>query len=520
LASTYTATSPTSPPTYFDSFKASLEQRELEADQWDSLLSLALRGLARSTDGWDAPWAEEHEARARYDHIEGVVALGEYVFLNRPAEHHAEMLEFVLDCIYRRTNGVVLEPRGAAKTTWGNSTLLTWLVAKFPDIRIGLISNTSKQTADFSRAIRYTIESNSRFREIFGDCVSTTKWTDVEWLHRDSKWHGSKDVTLYAAGAGGAIISKRFDIIFCDDILDEENTATPEAREKVENWFLKTLLPCLVPDGTVICLGTRWAEGDLYEHLTESIEKGGKGWRLMTRQALTEDDTKPEGYRSYWEEHWPCQKLLDKRVELGTALFMCAYQNDIRGLMEGNIFRSSDWNANDFYFDHLPVGRSYVIKMGIDLASSEKQRADYTARGIVAEDDRGEFWILSVYRDRRESGHAEFIHEGWMAWPSMGLVLCENQQFQSTLVQTVMETYPFIPIEGRRADTDKVTRARAVAAKYEGHKMHHHVSLKGSDYELELLAFPKGHDDQIDAVGYALDFGAGGLYFTKVRRLH
>ncbi len=471
-----------------------------------------MRGLARSTDDWQSPWGTEYKG------VEGVVSYGEYVFLNRPVEHHAEMLSYIFERIRRRQSAVVLEPRGAAKTTWGTTTFLAWLIAEFPDLRIGLMSNTSQQAKDFSRAIRWTYESNPHHREVFGDCVSQTKWTDVEWLHKASRWHGSKDVTVFAQGVGGAIISKRFDLILCDDILDEENTVSPEAREKVENWFLKTLLPCLTPDGVVICLGTRWAEGDLYELLTTSVEKGGKGWHSLVRKALIEDPASEGGYRSYWPEHWPLEALNDKSQELGTALFMCAYQNDIRGLMRGNVFRSQDWEADDFYFSELPSDRQYTIRMGVDLASSVKERADYTARCITAEDNRGDYWVLSVYRDRRESGHAEFIHEGWQAFPHMGLVLCENQQFQSTLIKTVMELYPWIPIEGKRSDVDKVTRARAVAAKYEAHKVHHHISLKGSDFELELLGFPKGHDDMVDAEGFSMDLGGGGLYWAAARR--
>lgn len=436
--------------------------------------------------------------------------MGEAVFKYRPAKHHAEMLEFIFDCIYRRENACDLEPRGAAKTTWGNTDTLAWLIAEIPDIRVGLISNTAKQANDFSRAIRWTLESNAEFREIYGDLVSSTKWTDMEWLRKGSKWHGSKDVTLYSAGAGGAIISKRFDLILCDDILDEENTATPEAREKVKTWFLKTLLPCLTPKGVVIMLGTRWAEDDLYEELMRPVEEGGMGWRSRVRGAISEDE---DGSRhSYWEEHWPLWALDAKRIELGSALFACAYQNDISGLMSGNVFQKQ-WFQ---YFTELPPG--CTIKMGVDLASSERERADYTARAIVAEDQQGNFYVLSVYRDKRETGHASFINDGFMAYPNVGLVICESQQFQSTLIQEVMRDYSRIPIEGKQQDVDKVTRARGVAAKYEAHRVFHHESLRDSEFERELLSFPKGHDDMIDAEGLAMDLGGEGFFFGSVRR--
>jgi hypothetical protein len=52
---------------------------------------------------------------------------------------------------------------------------------------------------------------------------------------------------------------------------------------------------------------------------------------------------------------------------------------------------------------------------------------------------------------------------------------------------------------------DKRTRARAVSARYESHRVHHHRSLKGGELESEQLGFPKGHDDLIDALGLAMD---------------
>jgi len=431
-----------------------------------------------------------------------VFAFGEYVFGHIPAPHHREMVDFMLNAIHEGTSAVVLEPRGHAKTTWGNTILLTWLLAKNKDLRVGLVSNTAKQAMDFSRAIRWNMETNARFREVFGDLTAgSSKMTDVEWLLRDSIMNGTKDVTMYAVGAGGAVISKRFDIILCDDILDEENTVNPEQREKIETWYWKTLKPCLVPGGVMLILGTRWAEGDLYETLLTPTELGGKGWPVLRRGAIvpTEDGDR----RALWPDLWPLHLLDEERLNMGSALFACSYLNDISGLMTGNVFQKSTFQ----YFDQLPAGRKYTVRMGVDLASSEKERADYTARVTTAEDEEGNFYVLSVVRDKRESHHAEFIYDGWSAYQDMALVICENQQFQSTLIQEVMTDYPFIPIQGKKSDIDKTQRARAIAPKYEAGKVFHRSSMMGSEFETELLSFPKGHDDMVDALGFSMDLG-------------
>jgi len=485
---------------------------ELERSQWDAVRSSSLRELAKRKT------------------LDGLFAYGQYVFGYDPALHHKEMVGAIVTAVSKAgtdeaENIVVLEPRGSAKSTWGNTITLSWLIAQFPHLRVGLMSKTSTHANGFSRAIRWTFESNPRHKEIFGETMSLAKWTDAEWLHKDSPWHGSNYVTLFAQGAGGQLASKRFDVILCDDILDEENTKTPEQREAVNTWFWKTLKPCLAPNGVIIVLGTRWAEDDIYQILTDPKEKGGKGWPFILRKALYEpgdhehrpDYIPDDNIRQpLWGDLWPPDKLDQERADMGTALYSCAYMNDIRGLLEGNIFLKQNFR----YFEKLDPGRGFTLRMGIDLASSERQTADYTARVITAEDDEGNFYVLSVYRDRRETGHAEFVNDGFMAYQNISIVLVEKNSFQSTLVQEVLRDYPRIPIEGKPTDTDKVRRARGVAAKYEGHKVYHHISLKESDFEQELLAMKAGasHDDMVDALGFSMDLAGGNFAFTSARR--
>lgn len=428
--------------------------------------------------------------------------------------HILELYAFFDECYEHKEHGLGLLPRGSSKTTSFTIGKSSKLIAKNPDIRIGLFSNTATQAEAFSRAIRTTISENDRHLEIYETGTGSPKWTDAEWIHPKSRHKkGSKDVTVYAQGVGGAIISKRFDIIICDDILDEENTSSPLQMEKTETWFWKTLKPCLVPGGIFFVVGTRWAEGDLYQTLLDPKDQGGKAWRALIKSAIVFDENGDE--QSYWPERWTLADLEKEREDMGSALFACAYMNDISGLMKGNVFHPL---PPDHYFSTLPEGRRYTYRMGVDLASSEKERADFTARVVSAQDDEGNFFVLSAYRDKREDHHAEFIYDGYLAYPEIDLVICENNQFQSTLIKTVMKDYPQVPIEGRKSDKDKTSRARAVAAKYEGHKVFHHTSLRGSDFERELLMFPKGHDDMVDALGFSMDLAGGGFFFGTLGR--
>lgn len=425
-----------------------------------------------------------------------IFAYGEYVFGYKAAAHHRQMVEFVLERIDRGENGVILAPRGAAKSTWLNTILNSFLVATRPDIRIGLFSQKDKKAEAMSAAIRWTISESEAFREVFGDLRSPVKWTDSEWLRKDSRWASSKDRTMVTGGVNNSsAVSKRFDYLCLDDILDAENTYNIDRREKTEDWFWKTMKPAQAAEGvSIIAIGTVWTEGDLYERLIETNK-----WPHLIIRAIETDPVTGED-RSYWPSVWPLDRLYAEREDIGLDNFACSYLNDISGSREGFIFKR-EWFD---YFDELPKDRRYILTMGVDLATSERERADWTARAIVAEDEDHHHWILGTYRVKTESGHRQFVKDGYAAFPAISKVIIETNQHQSTLVQDLLNETT-MPVVGRRTDIDKRTRARAVAARYESHRVHHHRSLKGGDLENELTGFPKGHDDLIDALGLAMD---------------
>ena len=431
----------------------------------------------------------------------------EYVTGQEPAAHHREMLAFAQDIIVNKKSGVILAPRGSGKTTILNTGLISWIVANNPGIRIGLFSQKAEKAEAMSSAIMGTISESDEFKEIYGDLRGQWKWTASEWLRKDSPHFRTKDRTMVTGGAdqSSSAVSKRFDLILCDDILDENNTYNIDRREKLETWFWKTLKPTQAAEGcAVLVIGTRWVEDDLYQKLIESNK-----WPALVIDAIQEDPETKEEF-SYWPQVWSMERLYAEREDVGWDNFACSYRNDISGLRDGTIFRKDWWKDN--YFSVLPHDREYVFTIGIDLASSERERADWTAGVVVAQDDRQEHWVLHHRRIKTESGHREFV-KGIYRWAieagyPVSRIIIENNQHQSTLIQDLLRETN-MPVVGRRADVDKRTRARAAAARYESHRVHHHELLQGRELETEMLGFPKGHDDLVDALGLAMDITAG-----------
>lgn len=429
----------------------------------------------------------------------------EYVTGQEPAEHHRKMLAFAQEIIDAKRSGVILAPRGSGKTTILNTGLLSWIIANNPGIRIGLFSQKAEKAEAMSAAIMGTISESEEFREIYGDLRGPWKWTASEWLRKDSPHFKTKDRTMVTGGAdqSSSAVSKRFDLIICDDILDENNTYTIDRREKLETWFWKTLKPTQAAEGcAVLVIGTRWVEDDLYQKLIESNK-----WPALIIPAIYEENGEE---KSYWPSVWPMERLYAEREDVGWDNFACSYLNDISGLRDGTIFRKDWWKDN--YFEHLPHDREYVFTVGIDLASSERERADWTTGVVTAQDDRHEHWVLYHARIKTDSGHRAFV-KGVYNWAidngyPVSRIIIENNQHQSTLVQDLLRETN-LPVVGRRADVDKRTRARAAAARYESHRVHHHERLRGRELETELLGFPKGHDDLVDALGLSMDLTMG-----------
>jgi predicted phage terminase large subunit-like protein len=442
-------------------------------------------------------------------------AFTELIYGYHADAHHREMVDFVEQAYRDRQHSVVLEPRGFAKSSHVTTGWTTQQIAKNHNLRVGLFSKTTTAAEGFSRGIRHTVERNPHFREMYGHLVSDVQWTNEQWLLADSRWVGSNYSTVFAAGAGKQAASKRFDLIICDDIIDQENVQTIDQLENVKTWFWKTVYPCLAKDGVIIVVGTRWGVGDLYEDLITPKDEGGKGWRSLVRSALIADETQPLKYRSLWPEEFSVERLLAMRSDQGSAIFAAGMLNDVSGLAAGNIFNPDDFQ----YFKRLPEGHEYTIRMGVDLASSTKERADYTARVTTAEDEEGNFYVLSYHRDKIATGHSQFVVDGWTTYPNMAAVMIEKVQYQSTLIEELMRDHSKIPVIAVAADKDKTTRGRAVAAKYQSHKVFHHVSLKDSDFESELTTFnpPRGHDDLVDALGYSMDLGGHEFSFAAVK---
>lgn len=144
------------------------------------------------------------------------------------------------------------------------------------------------------------------------------------------------------------------------------------------------------------------------------------------------------------------------------------------------------------------------VVLGVDLAISEKQGADWTAIVAMSRDpDTGIVYIREVERHR--AGFNEVLNRIKAAAARWNPVIIgiEQTQYQAAVVQELARTTT-LPVRGIRPDRDKLTRFAPLLTRYEQRMVRHDHARVPAWFRDELLSFPEGeHDDAVDAAAHA-----------------
>lgn len=173
--------------------------------------------------------------------------------------------------------------------------------------------------------------------------------------------------------------------------------------------------------------------------------------------------------------------------------------------------------------EHLVDGTAPAglpVTLGVDLAISEREGADFTAIVAMSRDPAtGIVYVREAERHR--VGFAEVLERIKAAaarW-SPRVIGVEQVQYQAAVVQELTRTTR-LPVRGIRPDRDKLTRFLPLLTRYEQRQVRHDPARVPAWFREELLAFPEGsHDDGVDSASLAwaaLDQGTG--YAATLRR--
>lgn len=192
----------------------------------------------------------------------------------------------------------------------------------------------------------------------------------------------------------------------------------------------------------------------------------------------------------------PASEVYAKRSELPELVFRQEYLAEFVTFGAGLVKPEMLVNAQ------FPVGLPVVL--GVDLAISEKQGADYTAICAMGRDPAtGIVYIKEVERHRCAFNDVLNCIKAAAARHSPRAILIEQTQYQAAVVQELCRTTT-LPVQGIRPDRDKLTRFMPLLTRYEQLMVRHDPSGVPAWFRNELLSFPEGaNDDGVDAAAYS-----------------
>jgi hypothetical protein len=113
------------------------------------------------------------------------------------------------------------------------------------------------------RGVKTHLDSNRKILDDYGTFKAEQGWRDDQFTVIRSNT-AEVNATMFAAGAGKAILGKHTDFLILDDVEDKKTVQTPESRKKTREWYSQTVIPILRSGGQMIVIGTRKHWDDLY----------------------------------------------------------------------------------------------------------------------------------------------------------------------------------------------------------------------------------------------------------------
>ena len=303
---------------------------------------------------------------------------------------HQRMANFVSKYAQPEHSLLILAPRG-----WVKSYVITvgWLVQRIlKNIVAGrkehiLLTNaTLDNSRQFLRKVKYNLEHNAILKAVFNLYDNPEKEAD-RWTMDDIDYMGT---SIEIGAVEGNLVSRHYNVIIHDDLVNWENSRTPDQIRKVIDWW-KLAHSLLESKGLEILIGTRWAVDDLYGYFIENF----LNLREEEKKSFRENPyfEKSNGnyhmlYISCWENPleesgstfptlFPEAKLKEIKRQLGNH-FSGQYLNDPLSM--------NDTTFNEKWFrTWYQLPSVYYTYLLVDPAGGKpKERSDYSAIVVVS----------------------------------------------------------------------------------------------------------------------------------------
>lgn len=460
----------------------------------------------------------------------------------RLAEHLELVNEAICECIEQDDGRLIIEmPPRHGKSELAVIATVGWFLGLYPNLRAAVGTGALSLAKRHGRFIR------NRYREhapaVWGTSIDPANDSVVDFgiLGEDGRPTGGG---FRAYGMGSQFAGEGADLLVLDDLVpDREAADSPTIRENTWSWVEDVAWTRLEKGASVIAIMTRWHEDDVHGRLRERMRS--EGWRIIRLPAISEgagDPALPEGApgepdplgRPAGAALWPWKYTEEKlrQIEAGRSSrsWNALYQQRPTAL-EGGVWKLRWWRRDpetgageDRTFQLEDVGRGlelrahdgYMIPVAhmhrfvvVDLATTEKKSADYTAIGVfgLTTESPRRLAILDLYRRQMEGPDINPTVRALLNKWNARVAWYEVEGQQATVIQFA-----------RRAGIPAKSLGRAVTCDLQiaGDKVHvaeEATPLAASgrllvpvshpflaDWEHEMLVFPNGTNDDLEDI--------------------
>jgi predicted phage terminase large subunit-like protein len=393
---------------------------------------------------------------------------------------------------------LLLAPPGHFKSTACTIAYPLFRLTEDSNMRILIVNEILENSKNFLREIKGHITNNERFRELYGhwDLAADT-WSEERI--QIPRTEIRKEPSIAVASVLGTVVSQHPNLIVLDDPCSNRNTQTPNQRQKVISWFQRDLLPRLDDGGQIVVVMTRWHKDDLAGFIMS--DPGFADWKVIN---LAAEWTDPEGrHHVLFPEKFNREKLEATKAKMGTANYNCLFLNDPSG-QEGADFRAS-WIDSGRY-DKLP--EDLTVFAGIDLAIGRREANSRFAYCVIGLNKAGDAFIIDAYRDRIPFNEQLKVAKRIFRLHHPRLIVVETNAYQTAFVES-LRTDPetrHLPLREQTTQGDKHARLRGMAPLFENGviRLPRNGGTWVDNFEEELLHFPHGTEDMLDALWLAL----------------
>lgn len=324
---------------------------------------------------------------------------------------------------------------------------------------------------------------------------------------------------IHGSVRGVNIDDYRPDLILVDDVVDEENSATPLQRDKIENLILgavkNTLAPASEsPDAKLVLMQTPLNAEDV------SMKAAKDPQYLTVRQPCWTSETENlplEMRKSVWERRFPTADLIKDKIGhiARNKVSIFSREMEVRIVAAESAAFKREWLKFYDYEDLPNINKMYTV-ISIDpvpppspiAVAKGLHKRDFEAISAVSY-YRGDYYLLALEMNRGHdpSWTIRTVFELALRWKAKEIVV-ETHAYQATLAwlleQAMRIKKIYIPVfqdADKRAKVDKITEAFKLVCPFGNFLLHASMSNFISNF-CDYDNVP--HDDDLDSVAQGI----------------